>query len=405
MNTQTESKLRFEGPPKIWLKRLLLGLGTLVILLGAWWVWTVHPPTEGQAIKRLGNGLPKVDRVEVIALGPVASKRLLQYFPTNEHYHVAGNADEHRFAHRRAIVKGQEAEAIAQLWRAQTFEGHGAACHEPGYALRFYRGPLKLLETTVCWMCSNVILPIRFELHEVGFGADSPEGQRLLKYLQSVAPLPSEDAYNYTNAPITLDEVVSRTARAVSAYHNHDFLEHATHSPQLPAFQSNLLAHLSNSRPETRRNALHHAYELRTPKLEEHLVRFLTDEEPEVRLEAVAHLTRIKPRVNVPMPNLLPLLDDEEDRTRAYALQLAFERTTWLDEELVALKSAIEAVLDKRGQDWFELSLLYRLRLPAREKARLEALTDMLAKRLGRRFEDALKWVPEQAVPPPNQAK
>lgn len=400
MSTQNESKFRFAVPPKAWLKRLLIGLATLVILLGAWWVCTFHPPADGQAIKRLGNGLPTVDRVEVIALGPVASKRLLQYFPTNEHYHVAGNGDQHRFAHRRAILSGHDAEAIAQLWRAQTFEGHGAACHEPGYALRFYRGPFKLLETTVCWMCFNVILPVRFELHEVGFGAGSPEGQRLLNHLQSVAPLPNEDAYNYTNAPITLDEVATRTARAVSTYHNHDFLEHAAHSPQLPAFQTALLGHLSNARAETRRNALHHAYELRTPKLEEQLIRLLNDEGPEVRLEAVARLTRIKPRVNVPMQTLLPLLDDEEDRTRAYALQLAFERTTWLDEELVALKLAIEAVLDKRGRDWFEFSLLYRLRLPAREKARLEALTDMLAKRLGRRFEDALKWIPDQTTKP-----
>jgi hypothetical protein len=125
---------------------------------------------------------------------------------------------------------------LASLWRGQTFLPGTIGCHEPGYVLRFYTGPFKRAEITLCWHCSNASFPAVFDESLIVFDASGTNGQALLKTLLNYAPQPSDADFNYTKAPISKTEVEQRIAEAVK--HGRDFdrwnalAEFAGHSPQ-----------------------------------------------------------------------------------------------------------------------------------------------------------------------------
>jgi hypothetical protein len=54
-------------------------------------------------------------------------------------------------------LSGNEAKEFVGIWRSQNyFYGVEAACHEPGYRVRFYKNGLLLTEATVCFHCHNI---------------------------------------------------------------------------------------------------------------------------------------------------------------------------------------------------------------------------------------------------------
>jgi hypothetical protein len=64
-------------------------------------------------------------------------------------------------------------------------------CHDPYYALRFRHGGKLILETSICWKCRNVTLPVGFLGEtEYGFDAKSEKAQELLSTLSKHAPHP-----------------------------------------------------------------------------------------------------------------------------------------------------------------------------------------------------------------------
>ena len=56
----------------------------------------------------------------------------------------------------RKVLQGTKAQRVASLWRKQTYTQSDSACHEPGYAIKFYSRGHLLVYATVCWACNNM---------------------------------------------------------------------------------------------------------------------------------------------------------------------------------------------------------------------------------------------------------
>jgi hypothetical protein len=56
----------------------------------------------------------------------------------------------------RKVLQGTKAQRVASLWRKQTYTQSDSACHEPGYAIKFYSRRRLLVYATVCWACNNM---------------------------------------------------------------------------------------------------------------------------------------------------------------------------------------------------------------------------------------------------------
>jgi len=54
------------------------------------------------------------------------------------------------------VLKGAKAQKVASLWRHQTYTASDSACHEPGYAIKFYHRGKLIAHATVCWSCNNM---------------------------------------------------------------------------------------------------------------------------------------------------------------------------------------------------------------------------------------------------------
>ena len=56
------------------------------------------------------------------------------------------------------VLKGAAAQKVASLWRRQTYTSALAACHYPGYAIKFYSHGKLLVYASVCWSCNNIFM-------------------------------------------------------------------------------------------------------------------------------------------------------------------------------------------------------------------------------------------------------
>jgi hypothetical protein len=119
---------------------------------------------------RYMRNLPIADRLEISTFPPPGTHRIPQ--STEEPI-------------SQLILKGAEAEKIATAWRGLDFGAQfQGLCHEPAYRLRFFNGRKLLMDTTVCWACSNFEIKERF----FGFKAEAQSGQDLLRKLDSILP-------------------------------------------------------------------------------------------------------------------------------------------------------------------------------------------------------------------------
>ena len=170
-----------------WIFGIVLALIVAICLSRGFWFTTLRAYAIGRtyiAGEEYGRSLPDVDEIEILALGGEVPDGTPDSFRPD----LAprrGTVDRH-------TVRGADAERLAAIWRSIYFDRHFAAlCHDPYYALRFrHRGKL-ILETSICWECSNVILPVgSLGKTEYGFDAKSEEGQKLLSTLSQYAPHP-----------------------------------------------------------------------------------------------------------------------------------------------------------------------------------------------------------------------
>ena len=170
-----------------WLFGVLLFLAAAIYLSRDFWFATLRTYFVGRAylaVEQFGRLLPDVDEVEILALGGEV--------PDGTPDSFRPDLSPRRGTVNRHTIRGAEAESLAALWRSIYFDRRfGALCHVPYYALRFrYRGKL-IFETSICWKCRNVIMPVNFlGEDEIGFDATSDNGQKLLSTLSQYAPHP-----------------------------------------------------------------------------------------------------------------------------------------------------------------------------------------------------------------------
>jgi hypothetical protein len=82
-------------------------------------------------------------------------------------------------------IMGEEAQRIAQLWRALK-PGGGAGCFAPGYQLRFKHQDRAVLITNVCFQCCNVTLADA-SIHSV---CGHPSIRELKRVVMELLPYP-----------------------------------------------------------------------------------------------------------------------------------------------------------------------------------------------------------------------
>ncbi|GEP44938.1 hypothetical protein [Brevifollis gellanilyticus] len=161
-------------------KRILrvLGLTTLICgtVVGAvcWLYWDeverlIQPHWQEfahgkvlEAASRYGANLPEVDEVRL---------KLLHEVPTSssdKSYEPPGS-DETYYVIKEKTVTGEEARAIAVLWRHLIWDqGGGAACFQPHHMVEFRNRGKTILESAVCFHCSRVTLPILLRSSTIG---------------------------------------------------------------------------------------------------------------------------------------------------------------------------------------------------------------------------------------------
>jgi len=138
-------------------------------------------------LKPITSGLPAVTSVEVF--------RLTSYLPgdKDEPQPPPGaeifpmNPDGYTLVVTgKVTLKDKDAEKLADEWRHLDFGvQYQALCHFPVYALRFKSGARALLQTTICWHCSD------FSLADGSYGGfnSGAESAKILKnHLESLLP-------------------------------------------------------------------------------------------------------------------------------------------------------------------------------------------------------------------------
>lgn len=101
--------------------------------------------------------LPPCDRIEICQLDGVIDQQAVTGFPVRPSKGISLIRD-------RTMLEGAAAAALAKLWRSQTFGlEYESLCHTPGYGIRFYHGSTLLLETSVCFRCSNFSMNVQGE--------------------------------------------------------------------------------------------------------------------------------------------------------------------------------------------------------------------------------------------------
>ncbi|HBB95865.1 MAG TPA: hypothetical protein DC054_10790 [Blastocatellia bacterium] len=77
------------------------------------------------------------------------------------------------------ILKGDEAQRVASLWRRQTYTSNLSACHEPAYAIKFYYREELIAYASVCWSCNSIFF-ITPDLHRTqSFAGGDKKGEQL----------------------------------------------------------------------------------------------------------------------------------------------------------------------------------------------------------------------------------
>jgi hypothetical protein len=119
------------------------------------------PAQEG-----LPSALPHIDKTELL--------RLVKH----------GDIWNGEIAAQTALT-GADAEAAADLWRTQSFSSVSPACHNPGYAIKFYDHDVLIVYATLCWECNNIEFLTPQLQNYVGFEGEGAKGQALLKFLKA----------------------------------------------------------------------------------------------------------------------------------------------------------------------------------------------------------------------------
>jgi hypothetical protein len=126
------------------------------------------PACSGPAARHLG-GLPRIDKVELLKL------------------EKKGDLWTGEISAQRNVF-GDEAGAIASLWRQQSFRSESPMCHFPAYAVKFYVDSELHCYATLCWECDNIEFLTPKTENYVGFDSKGEKGQQLLQIFEKNLP-------------------------------------------------------------------------------------------------------------------------------------------------------------------------------------------------------------------------
>ena len=165
-------------------KAVLIALAALLSVSGVVaWQWRPILSAYFDHCVRAGTAaLPDCDCVEVCHLNGDNGGDATAGFPVRPYRAYSRILD-------RKTLTGADAEALAALWRSQTFgEDYQALCHDPAYGFRFYRGSSLKFETSVCFHCSNFFVTALGGAGWWGFDTKTSRATNLLTHLQQISP-------------------------------------------------------------------------------------------------------------------------------------------------------------------------------------------------------------------------
>jgi Tfp pilus assembly protein PilF len=144
------------------------------------------------AIRMQTIDLPPVDRAEVFSLAEPPDPFTESDPPPEPNRGFSVQPYDRLVPIENGVtLTGQEAEELAQLWRNCVFDETGGALdHRHYYGLRFHSRGRLILETTLCWECSNCSIEDGVAGHTwIGFW---DQDEKLLDRLQEIAPLSND---------------------------------------------------------------------------------------------------------------------------------------------------------------------------------------------------------------------
>lgn len=109
--------------------------------------------------------LPKVDRVTLYKIKPKSER---DPRPSGEY-------------EAEKTLTGEDAEAVAALWRGLGFGPNPSKCHIPRHEIRFFQGKRVVATAAVCFECENLTFPAVKDSETLGFDPKSPKGAAFRK--------------------------------------------------------------------------------------------------------------------------------------------------------------------------------------------------------------------------------
>lgn len=142
--------------------------GLLVILLSSLTIADPARSGDNSEALRYTRRLPRIDKVE------------LEKFKASEIWIESIKA--------RKMIDGREAQAIASLWRTQTYRSRSPICHYPAYGIKFYSKGKLILYASLCWQCDNIEFMTPKLKSRQGFAGSSKKGKELLAVFRAAFP-------------------------------------------------------------------------------------------------------------------------------------------------------------------------------------------------------------------------
>lgn len=125
-----------------------LWLSLVSVVVGFIWFALPDGRTSEQRLRDQTSNLPSVSIAELYVLDESQKVSAGQGFPIRPYGHEVAVVSQ-------KTLSGLAAEELAQIWRSREFSCGGALCHYPVYGLRFRSGRRVVLETSICWECTN----------------------------------------------------------------------------------------------------------------------------------------------------------------------------------------------------------------------------------------------------------
>lgn len=345
-------------------------------MTASFWEFYQGLTKDGYLRRKYITDLGRITSVEIISLGEYPSPGLEKHFPHLTPYRRHFWSEAGRYVHSKKRITGRDAQEFASLWRSQKFIDGAAGCHEPAYVLRFYLGPWKRAEITVCWQCFNAEVPWAVLAAPISFDAHGTNGVTLFDLAKQWAPLSTAETYAYTNPAISSQEVKRQVSEA-RHYDNEatrDFVEYVAHSESREALENEISAGLDL--PGAQYWSISRIADLKTPRLSYRLSQMMSDPNEEIRTYAGWALTKLEGAID--FDAALRAVSSTNGKTRTAALAVAVRHGASDSKSLEQLQIRIDEAISHHGTNAFPAALFRRVKLTPERRLAMKPLLDRL---------------------------